>query len=248
VRTLVSPGSDTDLIKLQLAEIDGSLRFADDREALIVILSGVLDVDADGRALGRAGGRASVFEGSAHAVYAPPDVSVSLTATAGPAVIAIATAPLADAPPGQARIIRPADQRVASVGDANWAREVRTILGPDDDAGRLLVGETITPPGNWSSYPPHKHDQHNPPHEVQLEEVYFFKVDPPAGFGVQLRYDDDGDEAFRVRDGDVAVITSGYHPVVAAPGYSLYYLWVMAGQGRQMIPSLDPRHAWVRHG
>jgi len=123
---------------------------------------------------------------------------------------------------------------------------VRTILGPEHEAGRLLVGETINPPGNWSSYPPHKHDEHRPPLEVQLEEVYLFKVDPPGGFGVQLRYDDDGEDVRTVRDGDVAVITSGYHPVVAAPGYSLYYLWVRAGNGRVMAPFLQPQHAWFQ--
>jgi 5-deoxy-glucuronate isomerase len=76
--------------------------------------------------------------------------------------------------------------------------------------------------------------------------VYLFKVDPVDGFGVQIRYDDAGTEAFTVHDGDVAVIRTGYHPVAAAPGYSLYYLWVMAGEGREMIPHFDPAHAWVQ--
>ncbi len=75
--------------------------------------------------------------------------------------------------------------------------------------------------------------------------MYLFRVDPPGGFGVQMRYDAESSDVFTVRDNDVAVIRSGYHPVVAAPGYSLYYLWVMGGQGRQMIPYLDPAHAWV---
>ncbi len=156
---------------------------------------------------------------------------------------------MADEPAATARIVTPADHRVADVGSGNWARQVRTILGPEHAAGRLIVGETVNPPGNWSSYPPHKHDEDNPPHEVQLEEVYYFKFDPPGGFGVQLRYDgkgDPADEVFVVRDGDVAIIKSGYHPVVGAPGYAFYYLWVMAGHGRRMAPALDPRHAWVQ--
>ena len=89
---------------------------------------------------------------------------------------------------------------------------------------------------------------HNPPHEVQLEEVYLFKLAPEGGFGIQLLYDGDRQDAFVVRDNGVAAIKSGYHPVVGAPGYSLYYLWVMAGNGRQMIPALDPQHAWVQTG
>jgi 5-deoxy-glucuronate isomerase len=124
---------------------------------------------------------------------------------------------------------------------------VRTILGPEHTAVRLLLGETINPPGNWSSYPPHRHDRHDPPREVNLEEVYLFKVDPPGGFGVQLRYDLGGaEEAFVVRDDDIAVIRAGFHPVAAASGYALYYLWVMAGDGRVMVPYLDPAHAWVQ--
>jgi 5-deoxy-glucuronate isomerase len=124
---------------------------------------------------------------------------------------------------------------------------VRTILGPEHTAGRLLLGETINPPGNWSFYPPHKHDTQAPPREVKLEEVYYFHIDPPEGFGVQIRYGG-GEECFTVRRGDTAAIKAGYHPVVAAPGYRLYYLWVMAGEGRQMIPHLDPRYAWVQTG
>jgi 5-deoxy-glucuronate isomerase len=251
VRTVVTPGKDTDLIRLDLAEVEagGSVEWDAVDESLVVILHGVLDVEVDGASLGRAGERASVFDGPGDAVYVPPSSSVRLTAIGGGgAAVAIASAPLADEPASTARIIRPPDQRSAAIGDANWARRVRTILGPEHPAGRLLVGETINPPGNWSSYPPHKHDTHRPPREVQLEEVYYFKVDPPGGFGVQLVYDDDGEDVRTVRDGDVAIIKSGYHPVVAAPGYSLYYLWVMAGHGRQMIPWLEPQHAWVQQG
>jgi 5-deoxy-glucuronate isomerase len=120
------------------------------------------------------------------------------------------------------------------------------MLGPEHAAGRLLLGETINPPGAWSSYPPHKHDHEAPPEEVRLEEVYLFKVDPAGGFGVQVHYEAGVEEAVVVRDDDVAVIRSGYHPVVGAPGYSLYYLWIMAGDGRQMIPHFDPAHAWVQ--
>jgi 5-deoxy-glucuronate isomerase len=254
VRTLITRGKDTDLIKLETADLEPveSLQFVADGEALVVILSGVLDVEVEGVPLGRAGGRASVFDGGGDAVYVPPGASVKLTeADAVGAAIAVASAPLAELPAASARIITPADHRVAEVGAGNWARQVRTILGPEHAAGRLIVGETVNPPGNWSSYPPHKHDEDNLPHEVQLEEVYYFKFDPPGGFGVQLRYDGKGDppdEVFVVRDGDVAIIKSGYHPVVGAPGYSYYYLWVMAGHGRQMMPALDPRHAWVQQG
>ena len=245
-RTVVTPERPGDLIGLALSDLDAGQSFEStgDLETVVVLLGGVVDVEANGESLGSAGGRSSVFEGPGHAVYAPPGTVLRLKATT-PAQIAIATAPAGQGAPLKARIIGPGDQRLADVGKGNWSRTVRTILGPEHAAGRLLLGETINPPGNWSSYPPHKHDREAPPEEVRLEEVYFFKVDPPEGFGVQVRYDDAGTEAFTVRDGDSAVIRSGYHPLVAAPGYSLYYLWIMAGDGRQMIPFIDPAHAWV---
>ena len=76
--------------------------------------------------------------------------------------------------------------------------------------------------------------------------MYFFRFEPDSGFGVQLLYDDTDERALIVRDGDVVAIPSGYHPVVAAPGYALYYLWVMAGEGREMAPFFDPVHSWVQ--
>lgn len=249
MRTLVRPGTDTDLIGLSLAALgDGEeLTTEAGPETAVVVLSGTVAAAAGGADLGRAGSRSSVFDGPGHCVYGPPGTPLTLRAIGGPAEIAVATAPGTGGEPGPARVIGPDDQRVAEVGSGNWSRSVRTILGPEHAASRLLLGETINAPGNWSSYPPHRHDRHEPPEEVALEEVYLFKVSPGQGFGVQVRYDEAGtEEAFVVRDGDVAAIRRGFHPVVAAPGYHLYYLWVMAGQGRQMIPRLDPDHAWVQ--
>jgi 5-deoxy-glucuronate isomerase len=246
-RTVVAPERAGDLIGLTLVDLaDGqSWESSGELETAAVVLGGTVDAEAGGKHLGVAGGRSSVFEGPGHTVYAPPGTRLRLVAK-GPAQLAVATVPGGEGGPAEARIIGPGDQRLAEVGQGNWSRTVRTILGPEHAAGRLLLGETINPPGNWSSYPPHKHDREAPPDEVKLEEVYLFKVDPPQGFGIQVRYDDAGTEAFPVRDGDAAVIRSGYHPVVAAPGYSLYYLWVMAGQGRKMIPHFDPAHRWVQ--
>ncbi|MDQ1495926.1 MAG: 5-deoxy-glucuronate isomerase, partial [Actinomycetota bacterium] len=127
VRTLVTPGKDTDLIKLELGDIseDQPLQLTSEGEALIVILGGVLDVDVDGLALGRAGGRATVFDGPGDAIYVPPGSFVRLASAGLNAEVAIASAPLADVPAASARIIKPTDQRAADVGNANWAREVR---------------------------------------------------------------------------------------------------------------------------
>ncbi len=251
LRQLTTAGRSTTHITLSLANLGPSetLEVGAENESAAVVLTGRVDAAVDGEPLGMIGGRSSVFEGPGDTAYAPPGAATTLTAD-GEAQVQVAIVEavaemIPDAPP--ARVIRAADQRIAEIGRGNWSRTVRTILGPEHAAVRLLLGETISPPGNWSSYPPHRHDRHDPPREVNLEEVYLFKVDPPGGFGVQLRYDLGGaEEAFLVRDDDVAVIRAGFHPVVAASGYRLYYLWAMAGEGRTMIPYLDPAHAWVQ--
>jgi 5-deoxy-glucuronate isomerase len=110
------------------------------------------------------------------------------------------------------------------------------------------VGETFNDPGGWSSYPPHKHDVHDPPRQALLQEVYYFRLDPPQGFGIQRLYSPERglDMTFTVQDGDTVLIPYGYHPVVAGAGYRLYYLWALAGQGRSMYLQEDPDHVWVK--
>jgi 5-deoxy-glucuronate isomerase len=248
--TLAARGSQgIELIDLSLVRLAAAERetLADDGELCAVVLSGTVEVSVDGAALGRATRDGGVFDSLGDAIYVPPRENLQIVAS-NDAVLAVATAPVGSGTPGRARIIGPADQHVRVAGTGNWTRTIRTILGPDDDAARLIVGETINPPGNWSSYPPHKHDRHAPPEEVALEEVYLYHFEPVAGFGVQLVYDDTDERAHIVRDGDVVAIPSGYHPVVAAPGYALYYLWVMAGEGRVTAPYFEPRHAWVQDG
>ena len=102
-------------------------------------------------------------------------------------------------------------------------------------------------PGQWSSYPPHKHDTEIPGVETRLEEIYFYKVNPKQGFGYQRIYTGDRalDLAVTVENDDLVMIPKGYHPVAAAPGYSVYYLWALAGPERRMTPHDDPQHEWV---
>lgn len=127
-------------------------------------------------------------------------------------------------------------------------------LGTDLDTHRLLVCEVLTPGGNWSSYPPHKHDEHSED-ERELEEIYLFDVRPGPhgpGFGFHRTYgtaDRPVDLTAEVRAGDVVLTPHGYHgPSMAAPGYDLYYLNVMAGpaEDRTWLMTDDPRHGWVR--
>jgi 5-deoxy-glucuronate isomerase len=215
------------------------------REACLVVLSGTADISVgDARFLGL-GGRASVFEDKAPgAVYAPG--GAAWTVTAATAVeLAICTAPATGA--GTPREIAAAAMSREVRGVGTNTRHVRNILPETEPAESLLVVEVITPGGNWSSYPPHKHDTSTPLEETALEETYYHRLNPPQGFAFQRVYTDDRslDQTMAVEDGDVVMVPRGYHPVGAPHGYDLYYLNVMAGPKRQWIFRNDPAHDWI---
>ena len=125
------------------------------------------------------------------------------------------------------------------------------ILDEKFDSEHFYIGEGMIPSGNWSGWPAHRHDVNDPPRELDMEETYFYLFDPPQGFGFQSVYQTDGslNEAYRVQNYDTVAIAQGYHPLCGAPGYSMYYLWTMAGaQGRGFVSSFDPAHAWTKGG
>jgi 5-deoxy-glucuronate isomerase len=132
-------------------------------------------------------------------------------------------------------------------GAGSNTRYVRNILSETVAAESLLVVEVITPGGNWSSYPPHKHDRDALPDESYLEETYYHRISPKQGFAFQRVYTDDRslDETMAVYDRDVVLVPRGYHPVGAPHGYELYYLNVMAGPKRTWRFHNDPDHAWM---
>jgi 5-deoxy-glucuronate isomerase len=147
-------------------------------------------------------------------------------------------------------LIKPEDTRHIALGKDNWTRTSEIILDETFDSEHLYIGEGMIPSGNWSGYPSHRHDVNNPPAELDMEETYFYLFDPPQGFGFQSVYKPDGslNEAYRVQNYDTVAIAEGYHPLVGAPGYQMYYLWTMAGEnGRGLISSMDPAHAWVKN-
>ena len=218
-------------------------------ETLAVILWGRVDARAGSRSWEGLGGRASVFAGPATAVYVPPSTEFQLQAQGGPALVALCQTPLpAGSVAPESYVIGPEEVRVQRRGAPGFARDVHDILDAQRPAVRLLVGETFNEIGNWSSYPPHKHDVERGAEETALEELYYFQVSPEQGFGAQFLYTGDGalNEAYRVGHGDVTLLPRGYHPVAAAPGYRLYYLWVLAGERRLLRPVDDPAHAWVK--
>lgn len=250
--SLIRAGEQTKYISLDVLDtVSGkSVELDAGDERVVVIFSGRVEVIVDGQSLGIAGGRADVFDGPGDAVYLPPTSTAVLLAIGrghhAEFTAAVAAAAAGAQPPGAARMIPGAAQREVEVGRDSWGRTVRTILGPDDPASRLIVGETIhMGTGTWSTFPPHRHDRESP-EEVHLEEVYYYRVQPENGFGVQVRYLGTDEEDLRmVHDGESAAITAGFHSVVAAPGYRLYYLWIMAGEGRELRPYTDPRYRWV---
>ena len=187
--------------------------------------------------------RKNVFEERASAVYVPPGTTLTVTAeTALEAILVSTPAPAG----GHAHATGPDGIEVNERGKGNYSRQVHNVFVTDPHAKRIMVGETINPPGNWSSYPPHKHDGKDG--EPVLEEVYYYRISPPQGFGQQLMYTNEGESTTHtVRDGDAVLLPYGYHPVSAPPGYKVYYLWAMAGGERKLALHEDPAHTWI-HG
>jgi 5-deoxy-glucuronate isomerase len=214
-------------------------------EICLVLVAGKARIKAGDRDFGTIGQRESPFEGPPWSVYVPARSSYEVTAET-PLELAVCASPGTGKLP--ARLIPPDDVGLETRGKGSNTRHVRNIL-PDSSphAENLLVVEVITPSGNWSSYPPHKHDRDALPEESYLEETYYHRFNPPQGYGVQRVYTDDRslDETMTIRDRDVVLVPRGYHPVGAAHGYDLYYLNVMAGPKKVWKFHNDPEHEWL---
>jgi 5-deoxy-glucuronate isomerase len=214
------------------------------QELGLVVLGGRCSVESSAGAF-NLGHRANVFNGLTYALYLPLETAFTVRAETD-CELAFCFCRAEEKYP--ARLITPNDVEVEIRGGGNATRQINHILKPEFPAQRLLIVEVYTPSGNWSSYPPHKHDVHNPPNEVDLEEIYYYKVDRPDGYAIQKVYTPDRriDQTLTVRDGELVLIPEGYHPVVAAHGYNVYYLNALAGSARSMAASDDPAYAWVR--
>ena len=230
--------------------------FATGNEELAVIpLAGSVTAVIDGATF-ELEGRASVFARITDWAYAPIESELRLSSAAG-AEVALASA-------RAERRFDPAyvpavDVPVELRGAGQATRQVTNFLAPGafDTVDRLIAVEVLTPDGNWSSYPPHKHDD-TPGSLANNEEIYYFRVGKAGsletsdeGFAVHRTYTADRsiDETVVVRDGDAFLVPRGYHgPCVAAPGYPLYYLNVMAGPNPERTMAIvdDPPYAWIR--
>jgi 5-deoxy-glucuronate isomerase len=213
-----------------------------DLELAFVPLSGRCRVEA-GDSSWELGGRENVFAGLPWALYLPRDTDYELD-VAGEVAICGARCDRRREPV----LVRPDDVEIEVRGSGNATRQINHLLKPEFPAERLLVVEVLTPSGNWSSYPPHKHDEDHPPGEVVLEETYYFRTAAPEAFAVQRLYSPRHglDLTETVRDGDLLLVPYGYHTTAAAHGYDLYYLNALAGDRRSMAAADDPDLAWIR--
>jgi 5-deoxy-glucuronate isomerase len=237
---------------LRILELEpgGAAAFGTGEDELVVLpLSGACSVGCDGERF-ELEGREDVFAAVTDFAYAPLGASVTVSSEGGGRFALPAARASRRLEP---RYVPAGDVPVELRGAGHASRQVNNFCAPEAfEADRLIAVEVLTPGGNWSSYPPHKHDEERPGEEVALEEIYFFEV-RGGGVGYQRVYASSPDKPIdvcaEVRGGDAVLLPHGYHgPSMAAPGYDLYYLNVMAGPGEERAWRFtdDPAHAWIR--
>lgn len=222
-----------------------------ENEMALVILGGTCGVHSSRGEWQDVGRRPDVFSGMPYTLYLPRRTSFTVEAISAELDIAYGWCPSGQDHPPQ--LVAPGQVGVEIRGGGNATRQINAMIPPGFDCHRLVVVEVYTPSGNWSSYPPHKHDQHREDGhgnllEADLEEIYFYKFDKPAGYAYQRVYTAGGrlDELLMARQDDVVLVPEGYHPVVSAHGYTTYYLNFLAGSAQSLANMDDPQYAWVK--
>ena len=217
-----------------------------ERETILVLVEGKAEISGAGQDFGEMGERMDVFERTPpHCVYVPDHQDWRAHATTA-CTLAVCSAPGSGG--HKAQIIGPAGIDLEKRGKGANTRYIHNIGMEDRDiADSLLVTEVFTPNGNWSSYPPHRHDEDDFPRMTYLEETYYHRLNPAQGFGFQRVFTEDGtlDETMAVSDGDVVLVPKGHHPCGAPYGYDMYYLNVMAGPLRKWRFQNHPDHDWI---
>ena len=230
----------------------------DENELVIVNLSGRYTVHSNRGQWSGIGTRKNVFEGAAHALYLPRHSEFTITAEES-GEYAVAWVPTDQ--DNEPCLIKPEDVAISVRGGDNVSRQINDLLPSGSPVHRLVLVEVYTPSGNWSSYPPHKHDVHLKDDqgnllEADLEEVYFYKIDKSDGYAYQRVYTDETsplhkaghpiDALVRAENNCAVLVPEGYHPVVSAPGYTTYYLNVLAGSAQMLANQDDPKYTWVK--
>lgn len=222
-----------------------------DYEYAHVILGGVCNVRTSKGEWANVGRRPNVFSGMPYAIYLSRNTDFEIEALTDGLEIATCWVPTDEDHPAQ--LITPQMSQIEIRGGANATRQINGIIPPGFDCHRIVCVEVYTPSGNWSSYPPHKHDVHRVDEngnllEADLEEIYFYKIDRPNGYAYQRVYNDDRsiDGLMMAQQHDMVLVPEGYHPVVSAHGYTTYYLNFLAGSAQSLANSDDPAYAWVK--
>ena len=245
-----SPDESCELLKFDVLRLAQETRYEgvvpDDREMLLVILGGKARVEVSGTDFGVVGKRPNVFAGLPYSIYLPRGSSYVVEAvTAFEAALPSAPSDLDTAP----YMIAPEQVNSGQWGTLNYTRYFREILVQPNGlpASSLIVGETITPSGNWSTYPPHKHEV-DEGGEKRHEEIYYFRVSSSDSHGIIQHYSPERgyDDLHRVTDDTIIAMPHGYHTYVGAPGAQSYYLWALAGDGRTQGATFDARMGWVQ--
>jgi len=215
-----------------------------DQETALVLLRGAAAVSGPGLPRQTIGPRADFFHDKPWTVFLPAQSGCEVEAQSD-CEIALCQAP--STRPGTPLVIPPEKVKEVALGKPGFRRSAWLMVTEDVPADYLFIGEALVPSANWASFPPHRHDFDDLPQEVDMEEIYYFRFDRPQGFGIQKIYTDSRsiDETLTVQDHHTVLIPEGYHPVCTAPGYSMYYLWIMAGKNRRFLSRPDPDHAWV---
>lgn len=216
-------------------------------EVALVLLGGKCKVEGTDFCFDSVGKRKNVFDGLPYTVYLPRRTEYKITGITETMDLAVNISP-ASKDTSKPAVITPEMTKSISIGRDNFTRSATIILSEKFNSEHFYIGEGMIPSGNWSGYPPHRHDYDNLPTEINMEETYFYRFNPGQGFGIQKVYTPDGpiDETYTVKNNDTVAIAEGFHPLCGAPGYDMYYLWTMAGKNnRGLISAIDPDHRWV---
>ena len=220
-------------------------------ENALVILGGRCTITTSDGTFENIGRRPDVFGGMPHALYLSRRKAFEITALTDGFEFVSCWVPTDEDHPTQ--LVTPAMCPIEIRGGGNATRQINGIIPPGFDCQRIVCVEVYTPLGNWSSYPPHKHDVHREDArgnvlEADLEEIYFYKIDKPTGYAYQRVYNDSGtiDGLMMARNHDAVLVPEGYHPVVSAHGYTTYYLNFLAGSAQSLANTDDPAYAWVK--
>ena len=222
-----------------------------DYEYGLVLLGGTCQIESSRGKWPRIGRRPNVFAGMPYALFLPSQTSFTVHAASEQVDLAYGWCQSEGTHPPA--LVTPESVSIEIRGGGNATRQINSIFPPGFDCHRLVAVEVYTPSGNWSSYPPHKHDVHRMDAtgnllEADLEEIYFYKLDRPQGYAVQRVYTADSrlDETIVARNNEVVLVPEGYHPVACAVGYTTYYLNFLAGSAQSLANTDDPAHAWVK--